>query len=286
MNDDKKEKLKEYLRNNKPKRNLNSNNDNSKFDDKHKNSNNINSKSEVNSVNLKDEISDTKQIGQNFNYENSYNDNPIVIEDMTPYARAISIKWTIVLLALLFISPFAIWDRKIFVVFTSFISFGALLKDKSFNTFVYFYNDKIVHKIKSKITVSIDTQDISYIAKTIDATIFHKDSPYTSSKTLNIMALIFAILLILMVFFSYPALMTLIIILVVIVLLYPQIIVHKKLGGKEDVFYDVLFIKDKNGNILNFMIGNELEYQELKRYFLYKRNIDLDNVQKRFSALF
>ena len=48
----------------------------------------------------------------------------------------------------------------------------------------------------------------------------------------------------------------------------------------------MLFLKDKNGNFLNFLITDDKEYSELKEYFWQKRKINLDNTKQKISAIY
>ena len=70
-------------------------------------------------------------------------------------------------------------------------------------------------------------------------------------------------------------------------MLIPQFIIHYKEKAKNtDWLYDVLFVKGKDGNFLNFMISNDKEYFELKEYFWTKFKINLDNVERKRTMLF
>ena len=70
-------------------------------------------------------------------------------------------------------------------------------------------------------------------------------------------------------------------------MLIPQFIIHYKEKAKNtDWLYDVLFVKGKDGNFLNFMISNDKEYFELKEYFWAKFKINLDNTERKRTVLF
>lgn len=55
---------------------------------------------------------------------------------------------------------------------------------------------------------------------------------------------------------------------------------------KANWFYDMLFLKDKDGNFLNFLITDDKEYNQLKEYFWQKFKINLDSVKQKFSAIY
>ncbi len=51
-----------------------------------------------------------------------------------------------------------------------------------------------------------------------------------------------------------------------IIMILPQILLH--LNSKTNVFFDTLFLKDQNGNFLNFILVKDEDYKKIKQYFL------------------
>lgn len=49
-------------------------------------------------------------------------------------------------------------------------------------------------------------------------------------------------------------------------MILPQILLH--LNSKTNVFFDTLFLKDQNGNFLNFILVKDEDYKKIKQYFL------------------
>ena len=55
---------------------------------------------------------------------------------------------------------------------------------------------------------------------------------------------------------------------------------------KPTGFTICFFLKDKDGNFLNFLITDDKEYNQLKEYFWQKFKINLDSVKQKFSAIY
>lgn len=52
-----------------------------------------------------------------------------------------------------------------------------------------------------------------------------------------------------------------------IIMILPQILL--RLNSKTNVLFDTLFLKDQNGNFLNFiLVKDEEDYKKIKQYFL------------------
>lgn len=48
----------------------------------------------------------------------------------------------------------------------------------------------------------------------------------------------------------------------------------------------MIFIQSNNGLFFNFLLSNQDNYDELKRYFKVKANKNLDNTEKKISVWF
>ncbi len=48
----------------------------------------------------------------------------------------------------------------------------------------------------------------------------------------------------------------------------------------------MIFIQSNNGLFFNFLLSNQDNYDELKRYFKVKANKNLDNAEKKISIWF
>ena len=153
--------------------------------------------------------------------------------------------------------------------------------DRDENISVHFYNYKIQKKFKETIIDEININEISCIFKTMNYTfpIIRYESQVSSNKFLIILCLF----ILFYIFIIKGFLMILWIILAAIGLfILNQFIIH----NNSNLFYDVLFIKEKKGKFINFLVSSESEYKELKQYFQIKTGKNLDKVEKKITALF
>ena len=216
----------------------------------------------------------------------NYDKNPIIIKDKAnPYgAIALSIG-IFVLIYILFADNFI--GMKIFLLcMLVFIGIG-IIKELNSDTKVFLTNDYI-EKRKNNILVSrIYCSEVKNVIKTINSILPKSDFFVFKNKfayfgfSLYFLFLIFTqdimkIMFLLAIAFG-----------LIILMLIPQFIIHYKEKAKNiNWLYDVLFIQESSGNFLNFMISNDREYFDLKEYFWTKFKINLDNVERKRTALF
>lgn len=153
--------------------------------------------------------------------------------------------------------------------------------DRDENIRIYFYNSKIQTKFKETIIDEINVDEISDILKTISYVfpVIRYESQISSNK----FAIILFLLILLYIFIVKGFLIALLVILAIIGLfVLNQFFIH----NENALFYDILFIKGKNGKFINFLINSETKYKELKQYFQIKTGKNLDKVEKKITALF
>ena len=259
MSDDKREKLREYLRSNRPKNKINLNYSSNNKENSNKNlenelnldNSNLNNKTNVKKANLRD-----------------YDENPIVIKDnimLNPFRKIIFIIWQM--------------SNRTPEYFLNLIRY---YKDSK-NLEICFYNDKIQKKYKNTILLEIKTTEILNIFKTINYSfpIKYYESDIMSKKIAIFMGIF--ILFSIAILKSFPIVL-LIVGFFTVLFLFVQNLLHS--NSKVEFFYDVLFIKGKKYDFINFMINSESEYKELKQYFQIKTGKNLDKVEKKITTLF
>ena len=151
------------------------------------------------------------------------------------------------------------------------------------NIAIYFYNDKIQVKYKNSILKEIKLNEITSVLKIINYSF--PIEYYTSdivSKKISIFVCIYALFGVAFV----RGFLTFFILVVFLLLLFFWVQNLLYSNSKVEFFYDVLFIKGKKYDFINFMINSESEYKELKQYFQIKTGKNLDKVEKKITALF
>ena len=215
----------------------------------------------------------------------NYDENPIVICDKTIDCIKFSIIIQIVIILIPCIIKFIVtgeFARSIYMTFFVIARLRSDIKQDYLNAKIYFYNAKICKQVNGEIYSEIDTNKVSKILKTINYSIPHN---YTLDILGTKSAIAFLLILFVGIFVKFGILTSLFFVgLILFLILLPQIIYH--LNKNIDPLFDMLFIKDKNNNCLNFMISYESEYKELKQYFQIKTGKNLDKVEKKITALF
>ncbi|MDA3056799.1 MULTISPECIES: hypothetical protein [unclassified Campylobacter] len=216
-----------------------------------------------------------------------YDKEPIIIKDKLHEMLIIQI--CISTLFLIFVLSLNIpMDRKMFLIYTSILVDIKTLREMSFRTKIYIKNNFIEKRKDNILVAKINIENIDKIYKTLDSALPKNNFDINGSKMLIIFAIFYFSILVLTdgVLFMILVILYLIAICVIGFLL-PQFFVHWKYKAKNTSwFYDMLFLKDKNGNFLNFLITDDKEYGELKEYFWQKSKINLDNTIQKISAIY
>lgn len=230
---------------------------------------------------------------QNSNLTNSgskkfvrdYDKEPIVIYDKTAECIKFSIKIQILLILIPCIVKFVLtgeFSRSITMTLLVVTRLRNDIKQDYSNAKIYFYNTKICKEVNGKIHSEIEATTIKRLLKTINYSLPHD---YAFDVLGSKSALAFICLLSFGIFFKFGFLLFLLFVgSILLLLLLPQLIYH--LNKDIDSLFDILFIKDKNNNYLNFMISSKNDYKELRQYFQRKTGKNLDKVEKKITALF
>ena len=216
----------------------------------------------------KNSNSDKNNNSSNSINQRDYDENPIIIKDnimLNPFRKIIFIIWQM--------------SNRTPEYFLNLIRY---YKDSK-NLEICFYNDKIQKKYKNTILLEIKTTEILNIFKTINYSfpIKYYESDIMSKKIAIFMGIF--ILFSIAILKSFPIVL-LIVGFFTVLFLFVQNLLHS--NSKVEFFYDVLFIKGKKYDFINFMINSESEYKELKQYFQIKTGKNLDKVEKKITALF
>ena len=167
MSDDKREKLREYLRNNRPKSKINLNHNS---DNKEKSNKNLENDLNLDNSNLDNDSNlDNSQILNNKINSNKrdYDKEPLIIRDYNMHETA----FFAVILLLFFLFDFIFNDTSEFftpkrVVFIFILLEIILELFKCFHKTIIFYNSKIVYKKGSDTALEINLNDIVGVYKT------------------------------------------------------------------------------------------------------------------------
>lgn len=288
--EDKRQKLREYLKNHKPKNKIDLNHGLS--DKKDENLNFKESESLINKSNFKN--SDKSSNSNNKNSSNSinkrdYDENPLIIKNLKYKLNYLSSVLCLILTSFFTIIAI-IFDlvpiQKI--IFNDFIAFIVLYPaftdgKNSVDGYFKFENSTITSFgfFKKK----IETKEISKIIKTFDTS----ESMNTISANKYIVFIgLFLIFLVIKTAFQIFHINIFNFILFVFILLIIGMIPHfifYRSFSEPFIIYNMIAIFDKNDTIINVLIPGKNEYYELKKYFLYRKNINLDHCEKQLKLI-
>ncbi|MCZ6149557.1 hypothetical protein O6B96_00625 [Campylobacter ureolyticus] len=272
MSDDKREKLREYLRNNRPKNRANlGNNSNDK-----ENSN----KNLENDLNLNNDLnSDNSQISSSKNSnKRDYDKEPLIIRDYNMHETA----FFAVILLLFFLFDFIFNDTSEFftpkrVVFIFILLEIILELFKCFHKTIIFYNSKIVYKKGSDTALEINLNDIVGVYKTAICNENFQTQKLVSKKFLIGAILLVGITMIIFDFSIFLFVYGWFIAVFLVGKFVVFVLLNKKIGFK---IYTSYLIKTEK-NIINFLPKESYDI-EIKRYFFDKINIDIEKAQCNF----
>ncbi|QIX87050.1 hypothetical protein [Campylobacter ureolyticus] len=268
MSDDKREKLREYLRNNRPKNKTNLGN----------NSNNKEKKNLENDLNLDNNSnSDNPQISNNKINKRDYDKEPLFIKNHNPDVSSFR---GFCFLVLVFISLFIVdipTDRKIFNFFAAIILASRLATDQNKGKIIEFKNDKIVCykesfqkeiKISSKLKIK-KTVQMFYGFYNYNLGNFKQNIPFF------IVLFCFSLIFI-QIFIENLYLFILIFIGIISLFFLPSILMHLKRDKDiPDLIFDNIVVDDGE-NKTSILVMSLDEYLAIRKYFLDIILIDLD----------
>ena len=278
MSDDKREKLREYLRNNRPKSKINLGNS----------SNNKENSTE----NLKKDLNlDNSNLNNDSNLDNSqilnkktkpnkrdYDKEPLIIRDYNMHETAFFALTIPVLLFVNFIfngiSVFFIPKNIIFMFITLEI-FLELLKHP-YKTSI-FYDSKIVYKKGSDTALEINLSDIVGVYKTAMCNENFQTQKFISKKIFIFAAVLVGLVMIIFDFNTFIFFFGWIFATFFGGKFIFFVLLNKKIGFK---IYTSYLIKTEK-NIINFLPKESYDI-EIKRYFFDKINIDIEKAQCNF----
>ncbi|WP_304342261.1 hypothetical protein [Campylobacter ureolyticus] len=265
MSDDKREKLREYLRNNRPKNRVNL-------------GNNSNNKEKSNRNLDKNLNSDNSQISNNKSNKRDYDKEPLIIRDYNMHETAFFAVTIPVLLFVNFISNgisvFFIPKNIIFMFITLEI-FLELLK-YPYKTSI-FYDSKIVYKKGSDTALEINLSDIVGVYKTAMCNENFQTQKFISKKLFIFAAVLVGLVMIIFDFNTFIFFFGWIFATFFGGKFIFFVLLNKKIGFK---IYTSYLIKTEK-NIINFL-PKESDNMEIKRYFFDKININIEKAQCNF----
>ena len=266
MSDDKRKKLREYLRNNRPRNrvNLGNNSDNKENsnknleDDLNLNNSNLNNDSNLdNSQNLSNKAKPKKR---------DYDKEPLIIRDYNMHETA----FFAVILLLFFLFDFIFNDTSEFftpkrVVFIFILLEIILELFKYFHKTIIFYDSKIVYKKGSDTALEINLNDIVGVYKTAICNENFQTQKLVSKKFLIGAILLVGITMIIFDFSIFLFVYGWFIAVFLVGKFVVFILLNKKIRFK---IYTSYLIKTEK-NIINFL-PKESDNMEIKRYFFDK----------------
>ena len=268
MSDDKREKLREYLRNNRPKNKTNLGN----------NSNNKEKKNLENDLNLDNNSnSDNPQISNNKINKRDYDKEPLFIKNHNPDVSSFR---GFCFLVLVFISLFIVdipTDRKIFNFFAAIILASRLATDQNKGKIIEFKNDKIVC-YKESFQKEIKISSKLKIKKTVQMFYgFYNDNLGNFKQNIPFFIVLFCFSLIfIQIFIENLYLFILIFIGIISLFFLPSILMHLKRDKDiPDLIFDNIVVDDGE-NKTSILVMSLDEYLAIRKYFLDIILIDLD----------
>ena len=266
MSDDKREKLREYLRNNKPKSKINLGNNSNNKENSNKNLEddlNLNYPNLNNNSNLDNSQISNNKINSN---KRDYDKEPLIIRDYNMHETA----FFAVILLLFFLFDFIFNDTSEFftpkrVVFIFILLEIILELFKCFHKTIIFYDSKIVYKKGSDTALEINLSDIVGVYKTAMCNENFQTQKLVSKKFLIVAILLVGITMIIFDFSIFLFVYGWFVAVFLVGKFVVFILLNKKIRFK---IYTSYLIKTEK-NIINFL-PKESDNMEIKRYFFDK----------------
>ncbi|MCZ6104442.1 hypothetical protein, partial [Campylobacter ureolyticus] len=263
MSDDKREKLREYLRNNRPKNKVNLGNNSNNKENSNKNLEddlNLNYPNLNNNSNLDNSQISNNKINSN---KRDYDKEPLIIRDYNMHETA----FFAVILLLFFLFDFIFNDTSEFftpkrVVFIFILLEIILELFKCFHKTIIFYDSKIVYKKGSDTALEINLSDIVGVYKTAMCNENFQTQKLVSKKFLIVAILLVGITMIIFDFSIFLFVYGWFVAVFLVGKFVVFILLNKKIRFK---IYTSYLIKTEK-NIINFL-PKESDNMEIKRYF-------------------
>ena len=274
MEEDKREKLREYLRNNRPKNRANLGNSSNNKENSNKNL--------ENDLNLNNDLnSDNSQISSNKNSnQRDYDKEPLIVKNYS-----VLLVFIICLMGAILIAIFTIYNdqRYFYLVIGIFIcieSSSRLFSNK--NSFYVVLNEgSIQYLVNNKLEKEIITKEIKHI-KNCFADEAHLIKVNKKFARFIILAIISFLTYCLCVGDFFIASVPLIIFMFTFAVKFIfEIFINKKYSFK---FYTGLIIYGKDDDMIDFL-PKISDYKKIKKYFLAKKGINLDFIDTKFIPL-
>ena len=280
MSDEKREKLREYLRNNRPKNRVNLGNSS---DNKENSNKNLEKDLNLDNLNLNNDSNlNNSQISDNKINSNKrdYDKEPIIMKDYKP---------TILFFCYFFLIISSIpatviynYDLNKILVFYITLYITTL----KFNYIDYMFNSKITIIFKNNLIamnnheneiLKIPVNEIFAINKTPDMRRF-----LIKNISRNLILISFVLVAIFFIIFSIDKFLIAILALYFIYF-FPKNLIQVLHGGFRSIrFFDCLGIYSVDGAFINIFIYSEKQYGEIKEYFLIQKNKNIDKLEKHF----
>ena len=272
MSDEKREKLREYLRNNRPKNSVNLGNSS---DNKE-----ISNKNLENDLNLDNSNLENSQISSNKNSnQRDYDKEPLIVKNYSPLLTFIfCLIASIIAIFVILLYKDNFYHIAIFTSITL-CSFFRIANNKN-NFRIVITNSQIKYIANSKTEKIIFVNNIKNIKWCIPTDAHLVEINKGVSKII-----IYGGILVMIVLFIFKTFVALFILTIPIYSYFINtsfyFILNKKYSFK---FYNGLIIYDKDDNMIDFL-PNSNDYKEIKKYFLAKKGINLDFIDTKFIPL-
>ena len=277
MEEDKREKLREYLRNNRPKNRANLGNSSNNKENSNKNLENDLNSDNLN-LNNNSDLDNSQILNNKINSnKRDYDKEPLLIKNHNPDVSSFR---GFCFLVLVFISLFIVdipTDRKIFNFFAAIILASRLATDPNKGKIIEFKNDKIVCykesfqkeiKISSKLKIK-KTVQMFYGFYNYNLGNFKQNIPFF------IVLFCFSLIFI-QIFIENLYLFILIFIGIISLFFLPSILMHLKRDKDiPDLIFDNIVVDDGE-NKTSILVMSLDEYLAIRKYFLDITLIDLD----------
>ena len=244
---------------------------------------------------MENENLNNKQNVKRANLRN-YDENPIVMKDYGISVNYYSIMFFIALNVIGFILGFIfglITFRKVIILYVLYFPTFKFIFDgysERKNSHYYFENSKIIHaKNKFNPIEELNLSDIKEIEKAT-----YSISPYDNEKVelpfprwlgiacVIFMGVIYIAYFILIGTLNEILLFIFIITLGIFIIFIPTIFLQYLLGERHFRIRDTLKIKTKDDEVIKIYIPTQSQYNEIRKYFIYKTGKDINKMQKSF----
>lgn len=218
----------------------------------------------------------------------NYDENPIIMKDYGISVNIFSVIICIILTLIYYLAMENINFRKEILLFGLYFPIFKFIFDgysKRKGSYYYFENSKIIHaKNKFNPIQEINLDNIANFTKTTYAISPYDNKEIKVNKNIIFVALVFAAFIYIVNFFIDPNLFfkfLIVIGIIVAIIFLPTILFQIFLGDFSSLrIYDTLEIRTKNNEMMKIYIPTQSEYNEIRKYFIYKTGKDIKKVSK------